>query len=254
MSKVKVSAISYLNTIPFIYGLQNSPIMSKIDMAFDVPSTCAKRLTENTADIGIVPVAVILSLPEYHIISNFCIGSAGKVRTVALFSNADINKIKTIYLDSDSRTSALLVQILSHQYWKISPEFKPLDAQISYNEADAGFMLIGDKAFEAEKRFSHILDLGGEWYDFKKIPFVFATWTANKTLDEQFLHEFNSALAFGVRNINAAVEQHSNGIDKQTATEYFEKYISYDLDALKRQGLTEFWNLALEEIHRDRVR
>jgi chorismate dehydratase len=253
MSKVKVSAISYLNTIPFIYGLQNSSILSKIDITFDVPSTCAKRLHDNTADIGIVPVAVIPSLPQYYIISNFCIGAKGKVRTVALFSNSNIDRIKTIYLDNDSRTSALLVQILSHKYWKITPEFKSLDI-LNYDEENAGYMLIGDKAFDAEKRFAYSFDLSDEWYKFKKMPFVFATWTANKKLDEDFLHEFNDALAFGINNIKSAIEMQSNGIDKNTAIEYFEKNISFEFDSLKRQGLTEFWNLALEEIKRDRVR
>jgi chorismate dehydratase len=253
MAKIRVSAISYLNTIPFVYGLLNSPVLSKIDIAFDVPSTCAKRLHDNTADIGIVPVAVVPSLPEYHIISNFCIGAAGKVRTVALFSHYDINNIQTIYLDGDSLTSALLVRILANKYWKISPQFKPLDTA-KFSEKNAGFMLIGDKVFEAEKQFPIIYDLSEEWYKFKKLPFVFATWTANKKLDEDFLQEFNAALTFGANNIPAAVEQHSNGIDKKTAIEYFEKYISYDFDSLKRQGLTEFWNLALEEIKRDRVR
>ncbi|MDR0420778.1 MAG: menaquinone biosynthesis protein [Prevotellaceae bacterium] len=253
MSKVKVSAISYLNTVPFIYGLQNSSIMSKIDITFDVPSTCAKRLQNNTADIGIVPVAIIPSLPEYHIISNFCIGSTGKVRTVALFSNSNIDKIKTVYLDNDSRTSALLVQILAHKYWKITAEFKSLDA-LWYDEENAGFMLIGDKAFEAEKRFKYSFDLSDEWHKFKKMPFVFAAWTANKKLDEDFLCEFNAALAFGINNIPKAIEMQNNGIDKKTAIEYFEKNISFEFDSLKRQGLTEFWNLALEEIKHDRVR
>jgi len=253
MSKVRISAISYLNTIPFIYGLQNSSVSSKIDMAFDVPSVCAQRLLNNTADIGIIPVAVIPSLPDYYIISNYCIGATGKVRTVAMFSNSNINEIKTIYLDSDSRTSALLVQILAHKFWKIYPEFKPLTVR-NFDEKNAGFMLIGDKVFDAEKRFAHIFDLSEEWYKFKKMPFVFAAWTSNKKLDKQFLSEFNDALAFGVNNIRAAIQQHSNGIDKKTAEEYFEKYISYDFDALKRKGLTEFWELALEEINRDRVR
>jgi chorismate dehydratase len=210
-------------------------------------------LRNNTADIGIVPVATIPSLPEYHIVSNFCIGAVGKVRTVAMFSNYHIDKIKTIYLDNDSRTSALLVQILARKYWEISPEFKPFDGT-GFDEKDAGFMLIGDKVFEAEKQFLYSYDLSGEWYNFKKIPFVFATWTANKKLDDNFIQEFNAALAFGVDNIQKAVENNRNGIDKKTAIEYFEKYISYDFDSLKRQGLTEFWNLALEEIMRDRVR
>ncbi|MDR1348753.1 MAG: menaquinone biosynthesis protein [Prevotellaceae bacterium] len=253
MSKVKVSAISYLNTVPFIYGLQNSSVLSKIDIAFDVPSTCAKRLQNNTADIGIVPVAVIPLLQQYYIISNFCIGAKGKVRTVALFSNSSIDRIKTVYLDNDSRTSALLVRILAHEYWKISVEFKPLDI-LRYDEENAGFMLIGDKAFDAEKLFKHSFDLSEEWYKFKKLPFVFATWTANKKLDKDFLCEFNAALAFGIKNIPNAVEMQSNGIDKKTAIEYFEQNISFEFDSLKRQGLTEFWNLALEELKRDRVR
>ncbi|MDR2126173.1 MAG: menaquinone biosynthesis protein [Prevotellaceae bacterium] len=252
MSKIKVSAISYLNTIPFIYGLQNSSILSKIDLTFDVPSTCAKRLHNNMADIGIVPVAIIPSLPQYHIVSNFCIGAKGKVRTVALFSNSKINEIQTIYIDRDSRTSALLMRILARKYWKITPEFKPLDI-LNYNEEKTGYMLIGDKAFDAESRFLYSFDLSGEWYKFKKMPFVFATWTANKQLDERFLYEFNAALAFGINNIQKAVEMQSNGIDKKTAIEYFEKNISFEFDALKRHGLTEFWNLALEEINRDRV-
>ncbi|MDR1198081.1 MAG: menaquinone biosynthesis protein [Prevotellaceae bacterium] len=253
MSKVKVSAISYLNTVPFIYGLQNSPVLSKIDIAFDVPSTCAERLQNNTADIGIVPVAIIPSLPEYHIISNFCIGSTGKVRTVALFSNSSIDRIKTVYLDNDSRTSALLVRILAREYWKISVEFKPL-AILDHDEENAGFMLIGDKAFDAEKRFKHSFDLSEEWYKFKKMPFVFAAWTANKKLDEDFLCEFNAALTFGIKNISNAIELQSNGIDKRMAIKYFEKNISFEFDSLKRQGLIEFWNLALEEIKHDRVR
>ena len=222
-------------------------------MVFDVPSVCAQRLLNNTADIGIVPVAVIPSLPDYYIISNYCIGATGKVRTVALFSNSNINEIKTIYLDSESRTSALLVQILAHKFWRIYPEFKPLTA-INFDEQNAGFMLIGDKVFDAEKQFSHTWDLSEEWYKFKKMPFVFAAWTANKKLDEQFLSEFNAALALGVGNISAAIAQQSNGIDKKTAEEYFEKYISYDFDSLKRKGLIEFWHLALEEINHDRVR
>lgn len=253
MSKIRVSAISYLNTIPFIYGLQNSSVLSEIDMGFDVPSVCANRLQNDTADIGIVPVAIIPSLPEYHIISDYCIGATGKVRTVAMFSNFNISEIKTIYLDSDSRTSALLVQVLARRFWKIYPEFKPLDKKY-FNEPYSGFMLIGDKAFNAEKQFLYSFDLSEEWHKFKKLPFVFATWTANKKLDEQFLCRFNEALKFGVNNIQAAIEQHSNGIDKKTAKEYFEKYISYNFDLLKRQGLAEFWNIALEEITHDRVR
>ena len=68
MTKIKISAVSYTNTLPFIYGLENSKIINHIELSKDIPSVCAKKLISNKVDIGLVPVAIIPKLNNYEII------------------------------------------------------------------------------------------------------------------------------------------------------------------------------------------
>ena len=106
---IKVSCVSYLNSQPFIYGLKNNSIINEIELSLDVPSVCAEKILSGKADIGLIPVAVIPQLKESHIISDYCIGADGKVETVLLLSDVPLEKIKSILLDYQSRTSVLLL-------------------------------------------------------------------------------------------------------------------------------------------------
>ncbi|NQX96939.1 MAG: hypothetical protein HRT73_03545 [Flavobacteriales bacterium] len=99
VKKIKVSAVSYLNTLPFIYGINNSEVMEGIDLSLDIPSDCAKKLLSGEVDLGLVPIAILPQLKEYHIISDYCIGAEGKVDSVALYSDVPLNEIEYIYLD-----------------------------------------------------------------------------------------------------------------------------------------------------------
>ena len=117
MDKIRVSAISYLNSIPFVYGLENSPLQSEIELSLDIPSECAKKLLENKVDIGLVPVAIIPQLKFSEIIGPYCIGANGPVESVCLFSQVPLNDIEEIQLDFHSKTSVQLVQLLSKKYW-----------------------------------------------------------------------------------------------------------------------------------------
>src|SRR5262245_24497557 len=121
--KIKVSAVSYLNSKPFIYGLEHSEVKNEIDLQLDVPSTCAAKLFEDKVDLGLVPVAVLPDLDEYHIITDYCIGADGEVGSVLLLSEVPLNEIKTILLDYQSMTSVVLVQILADKFWKIQPSW-----------------------------------------------------------------------------------------------------------------------------------
>ena len=105
MNKFRVSAISYTNTKPFVYGLKHSKIIDQIELYFDIPADCARKLIEDKIDIGIVPVAALLLIPDYHIIADYCIGAVGPVNSVFIFSKKPIDQIKTIRLDLQSRTS-----------------------------------------------------------------------------------------------------------------------------------------------------
>jgi len=112
-NKLKISAVSYLNTLPFLYGIKNSGLAEKTVFEQDIPSICASKLLNNEVDIALVPIAVIPLMKESYIISDYCIGASGKVKTVLLLSDVPLNEIKSIYLDYQSKTSVNLIRILA---------------------------------------------------------------------------------------------------------------------------------------------
>ena len=93
MKKIAVSAVSYTNTLPFLQGIRSSAVMDKIDLSMDYPSECARRVIEGEVDMGIIPIAALLNLPEYHIIGDYCIGSDGAVNSVFIYSQKPAEKI-----------------------------------------------------------------------------------------------------------------------------------------------------------------
>ena len=84
MLKYKVSAISYLNTVPFIYGIKSSKIYEDIELQLNYPSMCAQKLINDEVDIALVPVAVLSSYYSFKIVSDYCISADGSVDTVCL--------------------------------------------------------------------------------------------------------------------------------------------------------------------------
>ena len=251
MKKVKVSAVSYLNTAPFVYGLKHSPIAEYIDLSLDTPAVCAARLANKDADLGLVPVAVIPTLSNYHIISDYCIGASGKVRTVVLCSNSPIDEIQHVFLDNESRTSAMLSRVLMHKYWNINPVIEQINSQNDINKLskNTGYVLIGDKVFKHAEGFNYVYDLADTWQLYMNLPFVFAAWTSVTELSNEFQTMFNDALAMGIKNISAAINERLNlPTDAETAVTYLTENIDYKFDNNKKKALIEFWNLALEEV------
>ena len=116
--KINVSAVSYTNTKPFVYGLTHSPVAALINLSLDIPATCADKLLNNEVDLGLVPVATILRMPHYELVSDYCIGAVGAVNSVFLFSNKPIEEIQSVCFDTQSRTSNLLAQVLMKHLWK----------------------------------------------------------------------------------------------------------------------------------------
>ncbi|HNK30623.1 MAG TPA: hypothetical protein PKG65_16940, partial [Ferruginibacter sp.] len=106
--KIKVGAVSYLNTKPLIYGFEQGLMKDEVELLIDYPSKIASLLQTNQVDIGLVPVAIIPTLEEHHIISDYCIGCDGEVASVCLFSEVPLAEVSTILLDYQSRTSVAL--------------------------------------------------------------------------------------------------------------------------------------------------
>jgi chorismate dehydratase len=247
MDKIRISAVKYANTYPFIYGLKESGFEKRVILETDHPSDCATKLMNNRVDIGLIPVAVLPLLKEYHNISNFCIGANGNVRTVMLLSNCPFGDIKNIFLDYRSRSSVNLTKVLAKNSWK--REFRWINTTKVFDFINIGLdeavVLIGDQCFEFEASFRYKIDLAMEWKKFSGLPFVFACWTSNKNIDTAFIQEFNEALKLGVTNIDSVVEMFGNTgtITGETLKNYLIENIDYDFNEEKKAGLKLFLEL-----------
>ncbi|GGG98514.1 hypothetical protein GCM10007415_37640 [Parapedobacter pyrenivorans] len=238
MEKVKVSAVSYTNTTPFIYGLQHSGIIAQLVLSLDVPSMCAHKLIHNEVDLGIVPVATLLDLPEAEIISDYCIGATGAVNSVFIFSEKPIDEIHTLRLDSQSRTSNGLAQILLRYYWKREVTV------ITEGVADA-YVEIGDRTFGKHGLHPYRYDLAAHWQQFTGLPFAFAVWVANKPLPMSFVQSFNDALAYGLAHRTLVIEQLPFRLDFDYRL-YLMEQIDYQYDDKKKQAVALYLKLMKE--------
>lgn len=230
MNKLNVSAVSYTNTKPFVYGITHSNVINLINLSLDIPSDCAAKLINNQVDIGLVPVAALLDVPGYEIISDYCIGANGAVDSVFIFSDKPIQEIKTIRLDSHSRTSNNLALVLLKNYWKLKPEI--------VDKSGDAFVLIGDRTFGQKKAYRYAYDLAEEWYKFTSLPFAFAVWAANKPIGKEFADEFNNALKFGLDNRLETIKGLPlNGFDLE---DYLVNKLDFDLNSGKREAIKKF--------------
>ena len=246
---LRISAVSYLNTAPFIYGIEHSGLLSEADLSRDIPAECARKLLDGEVDIGLVPVAVIPLLESPHILTDFCIGCVGPVQTVNLYSEVPLEEIEQVYLDYQSRTSVQLVQVLARYHWNISPRW--IDASEGFESRISGHnaaVVIGDRAFELNGQHGYTFDLGEAWQEFTGLPFVFACWVANKELPADVLSAFNKAVAFGMQHKAQVIAEEAARAGKNIDVKaYLDGSISYELDEAKRSGLDRFLQL-LEQV------
>ncbi len=241
MRKLKVTAVSYLNTKPLLYGLVHSPVARQIDLKLDIPSICAKRLKEGDAGLGLVPVAVIPELDTPHLVSDYCIGTVGAVKTVAIYSERPLEEVEELYLDHHSRTSVELTKLLLRDYWQASPELVPAtDGYIDTLGGARAGLVIGDRTIGLEDRFPYVYDLGDAWLQHTGLPFVFAAWVSNEPLDPEFVKDFNEAMRQGIAHIPELMYLLPSPHPRFDLEEYFTRHISYGLDGEKRKALARF--------------
>lgn len=240
--KIRVGAVSYLNTKPFIYGLEHGPIKDEIELILDYPANLVKMLKSDQIDIGLVPVGALPSLGEYHIISDYCIGTEGEVASVAVFSEVPMEQIEQVYLDYQSRTSVLLCRLLFEKHWKKNVRF--IDAKdegyLDQIKGTTAGLIIGDRALMNYNRFKFVYDLGLGWKEMTGLPFVFAVWVSLRKLNDKFLKAFDESISFGILDLNQFINE-ENEIYK--LEKYYTKNLSYLLDNSKKAGMAIFFKM-----------
>src|ERR1700676_1313588 len=179
MKRLRISAISYLNTAPLMWDFEhgNSPARTGFDISYTIPSLCAASLREGSADIGIIPAAAYTSIPDLAILPGVAIASRRAVRSILLVSKVPLEKIRSVALDTSSMTSVALTKVLFAKWWGGGRTFTTMvpDIEQMLEMHDAG-LVIGDPALKIDRSRYLTYDLAEEWIRLTGKPFVFAFW------------------------------------------------------------------------------
>ena len=250
----RVSAVSYLNTVPLIWGLEHSPdLKDAVELRYALPSVCAEQMAAGQADIGILPV-IEMARQGLDYFPGTGIACHGPVRTILLVSKVPIRQIQTVATDAGSRSSVMLTRIILGERYGVTPRLfsHPADLEWMLKHADAA-LIIGDPAlqFDPAELPYECLDLGGEWVEMTGLPMVFAVWSAGGKWVEpgrkdELTRIFVDSCRYGLDHIDDIVAQESQArhVSADLAREYLTRHIVFELGDKDYDGMREYLKLA----------
>ncbi len=243
-SKPRVCAVSYLNTVPLVWGMLHGEQRGMFDLSFAVPSECANRLEEGSADIGIVPVVELPRL-GLEVIRGTGIACRGPVRSILLVSRKPLRQVRTLAADQGSRTSVALARILLAEVHGATPDVRPMPPVLEsmLAAADAA-VLIGDAALrvDVDRLPLQIWDLGGAWVEWAGKPIVFAVWAGRFAASEALADAFAASCRFGLARLEEIIERESarRRLAPELVREYLTRHICFELGENEYEGLELF--------------
>jgi len=257
MKRLRISAISYLNTAPLMWDFEHGDAGTAFDISYTVPSKCAADLAAGSADIGIIPAAAYASIPGLAILPGVAIASRRPVRSILLVSKVPLEKIRSVALDTSSLTSVALTKVLFSKWWGAGRTFTPMapDVEKMLAEHDAG-LVIGDPALKVDRARYRTYDLAEEWIRLTGKPFVFAFWTvrqaalagASPALDLATVFQESRGHGLQTGNLQQIAREWAPrlGLSEEEIKAYLTENIHYDLDPAGLDGLQLFYRYAKE--------
>jgi chorismate dehydratase len=247
--KVRVGAVSYLNTVPLIWGMLHGSQAEEVDLSFAIPSKCAQDVEEEKVQIGLVPVAEV-ARQGLEVVPGVGIACRGAVRSILLFSRVPWQKVRTLAADIGSRTSVELARVILRERYAVEPRVvlhEPvLEKMLSV--ADAA-LVIGDSALRItpEELPFECMDLGAEWLTHTGLPMVFAAWAGKPGIPVETLQAtINRSYEFGKERLDQIVEEEhkKRQLSKQLVKQYLSRHIRFELGPNEQRGLQAFFELA----------
>jgi chorismate dehydratase len=247
----RVCAVSYLNTLPLVWGMLRGPQSRLFELSFAVPSLCADRLAAGQADIGIVPCVEIPRLGLQGL-RGIGIASTGTVRSILLISKTDPRRIRSLAADSSSRTSVALARIILARRYGCEPELVSMapDLGAMLSRADAA-LIIGDPALRVEPAALRcpVLDLGLEWRALTGLPMVYAAWAGRPDrVRPEWAEAFEHSYRYGAAHLDEILDssERDPSIPRALAERYLTQNVVYELGAEEYAGMDLFLAYAAE--------
>lgn len=241
----RIAAVSYINTLPFLKGLRTRALSTFIDLILAPPARCADLLQEGSVDISLCPVGAFLKIDDWQVLTDYCIGCEGSVRTVCVYAHQPLEELTHIMLSAESRTSNILVQILDREYWRQGLQFVRPGSN-SLPAETTGYLCIGDICFQKEREYPVHIDLGQAWKSHTGLPFAFACWATRKHIPEDLVSQLNEALGSGVDQIEQI--EFPQGSDIPLLRTYLKENLNFHFDAQKKMALHLFLEKARNAI------
>ena len=246
---IRIGAVSYLNARPLVRGLERWP--DRFLVRYDVPSRCAALLHDGAIDLGLIPAVEYLG-GDYHIVPDVAVASDGPVASVALFTRVPVERIRSIALDTSSRSSTTLMRVLCAHHFRISPDFAheepDLHGMLARHDAA---LLIGERALFADPPGAAIekVDLGAAWQRLTDLPFVYAFWAGTPgILTRDDVDRLQEARATGEHQVHevAAGFFPDDTAKQQEGARYLRENIRFRLGPREQAGFERFLRLAFE--------
>jgi len=255
MQRLRISAISYLNTAPLMWDFEHGSLGADFEISYTLPSRCATALRDGSADIGIIPAAAYTSIPDLMILPGVAIASRQPVRSILLVSRVPLDQIRTVALDTSSMTSVALTKVLFAYYWRRAVTFSVMDPDLNrmLDQHDA-CLVIGDPALQIDRSRYLTFDLAEEWIRFTGKPFVFAFWAVRSAAlpevrpGQDLARTFQDSRDHGMeaQNLDQIVREWAPRLklSEPDVHTYLTENIYYQLSSECLQGLELFYRYA----------
>lgn len=243
----KVGFHDFLNSQPILYAIRHGLVKAPFELIIDTPSNLATRFHEKELDIAFIPSVEYGRSDDAVIIPTLCIASVGKVESVLLFTEGDIEDIETVCVDPKSRTSVAALQILLKEFYQKEPEIiiGNGDPESMLKRGD-GALLIGDLAYAIDKDKYAAHDLGEMWYRYSGLPFVHALLCCHKNeLWDDAIASIAQAKDIGLKNMGLIAKQEgSSPAEASKLLDYLSKRIHYNFGEEEKTGFMKFLTAA----------
>lgn len=241
-----IALVSYINTRPFMDGLEHYFQEDEMRLHLLPPSACAAHLRQGKSHLALIPVGALLDFERIELLPNHCIGADGAVASVFLFSQCPLQDVKTVILDRHSRSSNGLARLLMAHHWKQSVSFvHPTDTHFHRIKDRTAGIVIGDKAISLRSRFPYAYDLAEAWKQLTGLPFVFAVWAYHPgKLQAPTRKRLDQAMQWGTAQALESAQKWASvfNIPLPFAREYLHTYIDFSFDAPKHRALRLYLN------------
>lgn len=246
-----VGRIPYLNSVPFHSPNDHPPFKNVV--------VTPRRLgiLQRQGDVA----AGLFSLMDYFEsedsleLLGYCIATRDQVKSVLLFSKYGWSELEGMRIGvvDDTATSVRLLQVLLEKKYGVRSNFVRLaTGTVDYSTYDA-VLMIGDEALRRNYKglddFELVFDLAREWYEWKKMPFVFAIWAVQKDETPDFKNELSRTIGASLQQAEGKLANigKPHAIRLGLKPEIIEEYLAgftYRLGEREREAMEEFRGLA----------